>query len=85
MPARRQYSLDGLAAEFALSCGRADQKRILVACQKLRDFPDTEPDFTRRVLVGRTIAVKTFRPFLIHYWDDFADRVVRIVRIERFN
>jgi hypothetical protein len=85
MPERRRYSLDGAAAEFALASSRADQKRILAACQRLRDFPDTSPDFTRRDAVGRTIAVKTFRPFLIHYGDDFADRVVRIVRIERFS
>jgi hypothetical protein len=85
MPGRRQYSLDGVAAEFVLTCNRTDQKRILAACQQLRDFPDTQSEFTRRDPTGRTIAVKIFRPFLIHYWDDFADRVVRIVRIERFN
>ena len=85
MPGRRLYSLDGAAAEFALACNRPDQKRILAACQQLRDFPDTQAEFTRRDVTGRTISVRVFRPFLIHYWDDFADRVVRIVRIERFN
>ena len=83
MPEARDFSLDGAAAAFVLASRRADQKRIVKACEFLRDHPATEGEFTRPDDVGRTIQMKVFRPFLIHFWDDFADRKVRIVRLER--
>ena len=84
MPEARDYSLDGSVADFVLTCRRPAQLLILKACKFLRDHPATEGEFTRQDRVGRSIQVKVFRPFLIHFWDDFADRKVRIVRIERF-
>ena len=38
----------------------------------------------RRDATGRTIQVGAFGVFLIHYWDDYLVKELRIVRIERF-
>lgn len=85
MPQPRQYSLDEAAADFALSCSRADQRKIVRVCEFLRDHPDTDGDFVRRDATGRTLRITVIRPFVVHFWDDFADRKLRIVRIERMN
>ena len=85
MPQSREYSLDEAAAAFALSCGRAEQRKIVRVCEFLRDHHDTDGDFHRGDSIGRTLRIKVLPPFVFHFWDDFADRRVRIVRIERMN
>ena len=38
----------------------------------------------RRDATGRTVQVGAYGVFLIHYWDDYLVKELRIVRIERF-
>lgn len=40
------------------------------------DYVHHEPD-------GRRLDVHVFGPYAIYYWDDFADRDLKIIRIEK--
>jgi hypothetical protein len=68
---------------FAVFCGArgGDRQTLLRAFTELRNHPLAEGVWRSRDDVGRDVRVVVFGKFLIHYWDDFLVKELRIVRI----
>lgn len=49
---------------------------------KMADFPSHYSDFQEYDSVGRALDVHLFGRFAITYWADFADRDLKILRVE---
>lgn len=57
------------------------RKRLFAQFRRIQGFPGNYIEYTERDPSGRRIAVCVFQEFAIHYWDDFADRHVKILAI----
>ena len=70
---------------FDFFCGvrGADRKALMRAFSDLRTHPMTEGVWQSRDDHGREVEIGIFGKFLIHYWDDYLARELRIVRIAR--
>lgn len=68
---------------FAVFCAArgADRQTLLRAFAQLRDHPHTEGVWRSRDDHGRDVQVAAVGKFLVHYWDDFPAKELRIVRL----
>jgi hypothetical protein len=63
---------------------RADSRRRVAVWKRLReiaDSPDRFADYHERDERGRDLAVHIFQDHAILYWDDFADRHLKVLEI----
>jgi hypothetical protein len=65
--------LDGLA--------KADRRRLLAQFHKIRSFPGNYADYYQHDAVGRRAQISIVAGWAIHYWEDFADRQVKILTL----
>ena len=80
-----KFVLDEQAFEFFRGSSRADREALLRAFEELRTHPTREGVWQSRDSHGREVEVGAFGKFLIHYWDDFLAKELRIVWIGRRN
>lgn len=67
--------------DFLQTLKPALRKRLLFQFRRIQDFPENFIEYTERDPSGRRISVCVSGEFAIHYWDDFADRHVKILAV----
>lgn len=67
--------------DFLQALKPAQRRRLLGQFRLIQDFPTNHIEYTERDLSDRIIAVCIMDGFAIHYWDDFADRHVKILAV----
>ena len=78
-----KYVLDEQAFDFFRTVRGSDRDALLREFDELRAHPASEGVWQSRDDHGREVEVGVFGKFLIHYWDDFFAKELRIVRIIR--
>ena len=67
--------------EFLRTLRRRDQEDLLKRFRAIASFPSNYSDFIEHDSVGRRLEVHVFGKFAIKFWNDFADRHVKILDI----
>lgn len=67
--------------DFLRTLRSADQVNLLRRFREIGASPDRFADFAERDKVGRDVSVHVFGRFAIKFWNDFADRHVKILDI----
>jgi hypothetical protein len=68
--------------DFLRTLRRGDQQGLINRCREIAAFPSNFSDYFERDTNGRTLGVHVFRKFAIKFWDDQADRHLKIVDVE---
>ncbi len=75
--------LDLEVVEFMTGLPRRDQLRLRRRLHEIREGPDRFADFQEPDPKGRLLDVHVCFGFAIYFWDDVADRHVKVLRIRR--
>ena len=67
--------------EFLRMLRSSEQGDLLRRFRAIGTSPDRYADYLERDAVGRDVAVHVFGRFAIKFWDDFADRQVKILDV----
>lgn len=67
--------------EFLRTLRTGEQRSLLQRFREIGASPDRFADYPERDAVGRDVAVHVFGRFAIKFWDDFADRQVKILDV----
>ena len=67
--------------EFLRSLRPKEQASLLKRFREIAAFPSKFSDFVERDAAGRRVDVHIFGKFAIKFWDDFADRHVKILDV----
>jgi hypothetical protein len=65
--------------EFLRRLPRRDQEALLKRFREIAAFPGQFADFSEHDNAGRRVNVHVLGKFAIKFWDDFADRQVKIL------
>ncbi len=75
--------IDYEAMEFLAQLKKRDQRLIHSRLRQIQDYPSNWADFTERDPGGRALHVTICGDFAITFWEDFADRHVKVLEIAR--
>ena len=78
-----KFVLDEQAFDFFQAARGADRKVLIRALTDLCTHPTSEGISQSRDDHRREVEVEVFEKFIIHYWEDFFAKQLRIVRIKR--
>ncbi len=67
--------------DFLRTLRRKEQGDLLNRFREIASFPSRHSDFVERDSTGRRIEVHIFGKFAIKYWDDSADKHVKILDV----
>ncbi|HMP81200.1 MAG TPA: hypothetical protein PKA41_00665 [Verrucomicrobiota bacterium] len=67
--------------EFLRTLRPKEQAHLLNHFREIAVFPSRFSDFVERDSAGRRVDVHIFGKFAIKFWDDFADRHVKILDV----
>ena len=73
--------IDMEVLEFLRTLKKRDQVDLLKRFRDIGGFPSNYSDYVEHDDRGRRIEVHVFRNYAIKYWDDFADRHVKILDV----
>ena len=65
--------------DFLRALRRRDQQDLLKRFREIAAFPSNFSDFVEYDSAGRRVDVHVFGRFAVKFWDDFADRHVKIL------
>ena len=65
--------------DFLRTLRSGEQQDLLRRCREIAVFPSNFADFVEYDSVGRRLGVHVFGRFAIKFWDDSADRHVKIL------
>ena len=65
--------------DFLRTLKRREQEQLLKRFRDIAAFPANYADFFEHDSEGRRVGVHVFGRFAIKFWDDFADRHVKIL------
>jgi len=65
--------------EFLRTLRPDEQRNLIRRFREIAAAPDRFSDYIEPDSVGRDVAVHVYRRFAIKFWDDFADRQVKIL------
>jgi len=65
--------------DFPRTLRRREQQDLLRRCREIAAFPSNFSDFVEYDSTGGRLGVHVFGRFAIKFWDDFADRHVKIL------
>jgi hypothetical protein len=74
---RRFIAVDVL--DFLRTLSSREQRDLLKRFREIAEFPSRFADFAERDSSGRRVDVHVFGKFAVKFWDDFADRHVKIL------
>jgi len=69
------------ALEFLRRLRRREQENLLKRFREIATFPAKFSDFVEHDSTGRCVDVHVFGKFAIKFWNDFADRHVKILDV----
>jgi len=65
--------------DFLQTLSQREQRDLLKRFREIAAFPSRFSDFVEHDSAGRRVDVHVFGKFAIKFWDDFADRHVKIL------
>ena len=65
--------------DFLRTLRRRDQETLLKRFRQIAEFPSNFADYVEYDSAGRRIGVHVCGRFAVKFWDDFADRHVKIL------
>lgn len=65
--------------DYLRTLRRRDQQDLLKRCREIAEFPSNFADYYEYDSNGRRLGVHIRGKFAIKFWDDFADRHVKIL------
>ena len=71
--------IDIAVLDFLRTLRPRDQQDLLKRFREIAAFPSNFSDFVEYDSSDRRVDVQVFRKFAIKFWDDFADRHVKIL------
>lgn len=75
--------IDADALDFIAGLKRADQKKLFARMRQIQAFPSNFCDYEERNSVGTRVQVNVHAGFAIAFWEDFADRHVKVLSVSR--
>lgn len=80
-----QYRLfvDLEALQFLTSSTLSLRRKLVAQLSKIEAFPESCSDYFENDSKGRRIDISICSQHAIHYWIDFADRHVKVLRISQ--
>jgi hypothetical protein len=60
---------------------KAVRRRLLQEFHSIRSFPGNYSDYQEYDAVGRRVEIRIVSGWAVHYWNDFADRQVKILAV----
>lgn len=57
------------------------RNRLIEQFKRIQSYPGNHAEYTERDPSGRRIDVCVYEGMAIHYWEDFADRHVKILEV----
>ncbi len=78
---KRRLLIDSLVLEFAGKLRKRDREFLLSRFGAIRDFPERYVDYLTTDETGRELDGHIAGRFAIVFWDDFADRHVKILGV----
>ena len=73
--------IDADAVDFINSLRPAERRLLSRRMREIQEFPSSYCDYTQRDSTGRTVQVHLIGQHAIEYWEDFADRHVKVMRV----
>jgi hypothetical protein len=67
--------------EFLRTLRRREQEDLLKCFRQIADTPSVFTDFSERDSTGRRVDVHVSGKFAVKFWNDFADRQVKILDV----
>ena len=67
--------------EFLRTRGKREQEDLLKRFRAIAAAPVNYSDYAEQDATGRRVEVHVFRKLAIKYWDDFADKHVKILDV----
>jgi hypothetical protein len=83
IPVSRRLLLDSEVVALLEGLPVATRKSIWRRLHQLAESPDRYTDFLERDSRGRDLSVHIFGGYAILYWDDHADRHLKVLEITR--
>ena len=71
--------IDADAVDFISSLKPADRRLLSKKIRQIQQFPSNYCDYIERDSVGRMMQVHLAGRYAIEYWEDFADRHVKVL------
>ena len=78
---KRRLLIDSLVLEFAGRLHKRDREFLLARFEAIRDSPERYIDYRTTDETGRELDGHIAGRFAIVFWDDFADRHVKILGV----
>lgn len=78
---KRRLLIDSLVLEFVAKLKRRDREFLIARFEAIRDFPSRHVDYRTTDESGRELDGHIAGRFAIAFWDDFADRHVKIMDV----
>ncbi len=78
---KRHLLIDSLVLEFVGSLRKRDRDFLLTRFEAIRAFPERHADYSTRDESGRELDGHVAGRFAIVFWDDFADRHIKIMGV----
>jgi hypothetical protein len=73
--------LESGVIDYVLMMSKSKRERLIRRFESIRNSPHSHSDFVEYDEVGRRIEVNVFEGLAIHYWDDFSDRHIKVLKI----
>ena len=73
--------VDFEVVEFMATQKRADQILLRKRFLEIRDWPSRYSDYREEDETGRPVEINVCGKYAIKYWDDFADRHVKVLHV----
>lgn len=78
---KRRLLIDSLVLEFVGQLKKRDREFLIARFEAIRDYPQRYVDFRTSDESGRELDGHIAGRFAIVFWDDFADRHVKIMDV----
>ena len=78
---KRRLLIDSLVLEFVGSLRKRDREFLLTRFEAIRELPERHADYRALDESGRELDGHIAGRFAIVFWDDFADRHVKIMGV----
>lgn len=71
------------ALQFLTSSTPSLRRKLVSYLSKIEEFPESSSDYFEYDSKGRRVDISIGANIAIHYWIDFADRHVKVLRISK--
>lgn len=73
--------LDIEVIEFLQTLRAPMRQRLFAVFRRIQDFPGNHRQFTETDPAGRLLSALVCEGYAIYYWEDFADRHIKVMRV----